>query len=203
MGVHSTSLPSPGKHTSMVLKTGFALKEGHFFRTWRRRWCVLRARVSTDPPMHAKATHFLLYYKVAGAPDRGAHGHSQSKQNPGFILCGVVPLTRGATQVSNTTRSGHTCLCVVTPGMGNTLFLEPENDMEGWQSVLENLPVTDGEIAMVHNDPAPILGNGAAHTQVDYVPKQDSSPNAAPLSQGYVPTSQCTCVFHNVRRSLY
>eukprot|EP00041_Stephanoeca_diplocostata_P003417 m.34403 g.34403 ORF g.34403 m.34403 type:complete len:1102 (-) comp14303_c0_seq1:413-3718(-) len=134
-----------------VLKTGFALKEGHLFRTWRRRWCVLRVRVPTDPQTYSKATHFLLYYKVAaGAGIHDGAEISQSTQNPGFSLCGVVPLIQGVSQVKPTLRSGHDCLCVVTPGeYATTMYLEPENDKEGWYFVLDNLHVHSSNDAAV------------------------------------------------------
>eukprot|EP00041_Stephanoeca_diplocostata_P005443 m.62024 g.62024 ORF g.62024 m.62024 type:complete len:145 (+) comp15785_c0_seq1:222-656(+) len=120
-----------GNGTSViVLKSGFATKEGLLWKTWRRRWFVLR----TILPMEVRAvegqikpTHVLMYYST------------EKEAVIGEKPSGIVYLSKGHTTVSKTSRSGRECLQIQTSGCDRIYFVQPEEDKEEWLSVLNTL----------------------------------------------------------------
>lgn len=122
---------STGYGTSVVvLKSGFAVKEGLVWKTWRRRWCVLRTvlpveMVAIDTP--TKTTHVLMYY---AAEKDAILGEKPS---------GVMYLSKGNTTVSKVSRTGRDCLQIQTVGCARVYFFQPEQDMDGWLCTLTEL----------------------------------------------------------------
>eukprot|EP00041_Stephanoeca_diplocostata_P031309 m.973069 g.973069 ORF g.973069 m.973069 type:complete len:898 (-) comp23932_c3_seq20:2-2695(-) len=113
-----------------LLKAGFIGKEGHLFKTWRSRWCILRSILPSELRPKGEdvgTTHVLVYYKskhdaVTGGPPCGAH-----------------VIAKGHTVTTRTTRAGRDCLKIETPGFDKVYYIQPFTDFDGWLKVLTDL----------------------------------------------------------------
>eukprot|EP00041_Stephanoeca_diplocostata_P038469 m.1518367 g.1518367 ORF g.1518367 m.1518367 type:complete len:1053 (-) comp25221_c3_seq1:295-3453(-) len=120
----------------IVLKSGFAVKEGQKFKTWRRRWCILRTVLPTELKTTGVvgATHVLAYYK------------NERDAAAGQTPCGAIGIIKGKTLANEEKRGSRTCLKIHTPGTTKVFYLQPCSDMVGWQQMLVDLePAGDSD----------------------------------------------------------
>lgn len=120
---------------AVVLRAGWATKEGGFVKTWRRRFFVLRSRLPADRlelhPGSDGATHVLLYFK------------STAQALGGDAPTGAIPIVPGTTAATEAVRRNKRCVKVKSPGEDvRAYFIAPEGgstENQGWIESLTNL----------------------------------------------------------------
>ena len=114
-----------------VLHAGWATKEGGLVKNWQRRYFVLRTRLAADRLEHhpgsVDATHVLLYFKSSG--------HALAGEAP----TGAIPITPGATVVTEHVRKNKRCVKIKNPGDVRAYFLLSEGGGAGNASWIEAL----------------------------------------------------------------
>ena len=125
--------PSPPLTHAMaaveVLHAGWASKEGGLVKNWKRRYFVLRTRLTGDRlcPENANATHILLYFKSTG------------QALAGEASTGAIPITPGATVVTEHVKKDKRCVKITSPGDTRAYFLVSEGGGVGNASWIEAL----------------------------------------------------------------
>eukprot|EP00041_Stephanoeca_diplocostata_P031171 m.964675 g.964675 ORF g.964675 m.964675 type:complete len:881 (+) comp23904_c0_seq7:236-2878(+) len=115
--------------TTTVLKAGFCVKEGHTFKTWRRRWCILRTILPEELGKTGieNVTHVLAYYR------------SEQDALKGDKPCGAVLIAKGLTIARETKKATRKCIRIETPGLMKVYFIQPTEDFDGWERTLTGL----------------------------------------------------------------
>ena len=98
-------------------------------KTWKRRYFVLRTRLTGDKvcPESADATHILLYFKSTG------------QALAGEASTGAIPITPGATVVTEHVKKNKRCVKISSPGDTRAYFLVSEDGSVGNASWIEAL----------------------------------------------------------------
>eukprot|EP00035_Acanthoeca_spectabilis_P004317 m.102074 g.102074 ORF g.102074 m.102074 type:complete len:432 (+) comp12527_c0_seq4:50-1345(+) len=114
---------------SGMVFSGWAVKEGSSFRTWRRRYFVLRVALTAEVYADGR-THTLLWYKTI------------QQYTAGAVAAGSVPIYRGRTLANiapNKKRSAPT-MVVRTPDTNiRELYFEPEHPIDDWMLAVATL----------------------------------------------------------------
>ena len=120
---------TPAMAAVEVLHAGWASKEGGLVKNWKRRYFVLRTRLTGDRlcPESANATHILLYFKSTG------------QALAGKASTGAIPITPGATEVTEHVRKNKRCVKIKSPGDPRAYFLVSEGGSVGNASWIEAL----------------------------------------------------------------
>ena len=105
-------------------------------KNWKRRYFVLRTRLTGDKvcPESADATHILLYFKSTG------------QALAGEASTGAIPITPGATVVTEHVRKNKRCVKIKSPGDPRAYFLVSEGGRAGnasWVEALTTLSTPD------------------------------------------------------------
>lgn len=127
----------PEDRSVIVLKAGFAVKQGHFFRTWKKRWCILRTMFRSEIINSGVpgASHAIVYYKtnedaVEGRPP-----------------CGSITIAKGQTFISRISKglkaergtNTRECLEIQTPGYSKVYYFQPTVGVDEWMRLLTEL----------------------------------------------------------------
>eukprot|EP00041_Stephanoeca_diplocostata_P013614 m.239166 g.239166 ORF g.239166 m.239166 type:complete len:176 (-) comp19404_c0_seq19:1586-2113(-) len=133
----SASSKESDKCDIVVLKAGYAIKQGNFFKTWKKRWCILRTMFPSEIMDSAVpgVSHAIVYYK------------NREDAEEGKTPCGSVLIAKGMTFVSRiqkglkaergtTTRE---CLEIRTPEYPRVYYFQPCAEVEAWMKILTDL----------------------------------------------------------------
>eukprot|EP00035_Acanthoeca_spectabilis_P037716 m.46985 g.46985 ORF g.46985 m.46985 type:complete len:307 (-) comp8816_c0_seq1:1531-2451(-) len=143
----STS-PSAGEPTrrpkafAEVVKRGWCIKEGSVVKSWRKRWFVLRVKMSKEYKNYPEITHVLTYFRTV---EQSANG---------LFPTGAIPLSSETTMVEIVERFGKKCLRIETPKYQRVLYFQPlerKADVESsevalseWSEVLQTFETPTG-----------------------------------------------------------